>query len=84
MENTPVIDCSSTWVSTLFSKEKFFSLIFITSLPRGVDSMALRTVLGETTALEWFSKSLSLITADQTIIHEEANTNYFQENTSRD
>ena len=46
--------------------------------------MALRTVLGETTALEWFSKSLSLITTDQTIIHEEANTNYFQENTSRD
>ena len=54
MENTPVINCSSTWVSRLFSKEKLFSLIFITSLPRGVDSMALRTVLGETTALEWF------------------------------
>ena len=39
--------------------------------------MALRTMLGETTALEWFSKSLSLITADQTNIHEEAKTNYF-------
>ena len=45
--------------------------------------MALQTVLGATTALEWFSKSLSLITADQTNIHEEANTNHFQENTSR-
>ena len=60
-----------------FHKGKFFSFIFITSLPRGVDSMALRTVLGETTAREWFSKSLSLITADQTNIHEEAKTNYF-------
>ena len=39
--------------------------------------MALRTVLGETTALEWFSKTLSLITADQTNIQEEAKTNYF-------
>ena len=37
--------------------------------------MALRTVLGETTALEWFSKSLSLITADETNIQEEAKTN---------
>ena len=56
--------------------QKKSSLIFITSLPRGVDSMALRTVLGETTALEWFSKSLSLITADETNIQEEAKTNY--------
>ena len=45
--------------------------------------MALQTVLGATTALEWFSKGLSLITAYQTNIHEEANTNYCQENTSR-
>ena len=38
--------------------------------------MALRTVLGETTALEWFSKSLSLITADETNVQEEAKANY--------
>ena len=72
MENTPVINCSSTWVSTLFSKEKFFNFYYkFTQRSR---------FYGSPNSVGWNHSARKVCPLSQLIkpiIHEEAKTNDF-------